>query len=127
MKKLIRFDFWLVLIALAFVFCTIGCVESMTPKKQLTMMYGTYNSQYAQYMTDTGYTMNENGEWKKTFFPAYTEDEKKILRKKKTILEQMYPLVKVYDSMVVGLTPYSSETEQELLNLIDQLVALGGD
>lgn len=122
-----RQKIWLAVLLLAYIATIIGCVESMTPKKQLTMMYGTYNSQYAQYMTDTGYTMNENGEWKKTFFPAYTEDEKKILRKKKTILEQMYPLVKVYDSMVVGLTPYSSETEQELLNLIDQLVALGGD
>ncbi len=103
-----------------------GCVESLTPKKQLVMMYGTYNGQYTQYMSDTGYVMNENGEWKKTFFPEYTEDEKEMLRKKKKILTQMYPLVKLYDSMVVGITPYSSETEQELMNLIDQLADLGG-
>ena len=112
---------------MAFIVTAIGCIQTMSPKKQLTMFYGTYNSQYTQYMTATGYTMNENGEWKKTFFPAYTDDERKMLRKKKAILEQMYPLVKVYDSMVVGATPYSSATEQELLNLIDQLAELGGD
>ncbi len=104
----------------------IGCVQTMTPKKQLTMMYGTYNSQFSQYMTDTGYTMDENGEWEKTFLTDFTEEEKKILRKKKEILTQMYPLIKVYDSMVVGITPYSAETEQELMNLIDQLAKLGG-
>jgi len=117
------------LIILTFLFCalfTAGCLDSMTPKKQLSMMYGTYNSQYTQYMTATGYSLNEEGEWKKTFFPAYTDEEKRILRKKKEILAQMYPLVKVYDSMVVGETPFSSVTETELLNLIDQLTALGG-
>ena len=97
-----------------------------TPKKQLTMMYSVYNSQYTQYMVATGYTMNEAGEWKKSFFPAYTEDEKRVLQKKKKILTEMYPLVKLYDSMVVGTVPYSSATEQELLNLVDQLSKLGG-
>ena len=118
---------FMALALMAFIVTAIGCIQTMSPKKQLTMFYGTYNSQYTQYMTATGYTMNENGEWKKTFFPAYTDDERKMLRKKKAILEQMYPLVKVYDSMVVGATPYSSATEQELLNLIDQLAELGGD
>lgn len=110
---------------LMFFIVVIGCSQ-ITPKKQLTMMYGTYNSQYTQYMTDTGYTLNEKGEWIKTFSPVYTEDQKKILRQKKKILVQMYPLVKVYDSMVVGTVPYSATTEQELMNLIDELVKLGG-
>jgi hypothetical protein len=127
--KILKNDYRLagmLLLIMVFFMGVIGCVQSMTPKKQLTMMYGTYNSQYSQYMTDTGYIMDENGEWKKSFFPAYTEDEKNILRKKKEILTQMYPLIKVYDSMVVGVTPYSSSTEQELMNLIDQLAKLGG-
>lgn len=103
-----------------------ACGVDMTPKKQLTMMYGVYNSQYTQYMVTTGYTMDEVGQWEKKTSPVLTDDQKKILRKKKEILTQMYPLVKIYDSMVVGTIPYSSATEQELLNLVDQLATLGG-
>ena len=97
---------------------------TMSPKKQLTMSYGIYNSQYTSYMTDTGYVLNDSGEWEKLTTPELTDDQKDLLRKKKKILTQMYPLLKVYDSMVVGTTPYSDKTEQELLNLIDQLAAL---
>ena len=97
---------------------------TMSPKKQLTMSYGIYNSQYTSYMTDTGYVLNDSGEWEKLNTPELTDDQKDLLRKKKKILTQMYPLLKVYDSMVVGTTPYSDKTEQELLNLIDQLAAL---
>lgn len=126
MKRLYKVDLLLIILLIAFFSIgLLGC-ETMTPKKQLTMMYGTYNSQYTQYMTATGYTLNEEGVWKKTYSPSYTEDEKNILRKKKAILTQMYPLVKVYDSMVVGDTPFSSATEAELLDLIDQLTKLGG-
>lgn len=126
LKQDYRLHGLLILILAFFVIGTIGCIGSMTPKKQLTMMYETYNSQYTQYMTATGYSMNAEGVWKKTYFPSYTEDEKNILRKKKDILTRMYPLVKVYDSMVVGDTPFSSATEAELLDLIDQLTKLGG-
>lgn len=131
MRRL-EIDYWVkgVLSATStFLLCALvvsGCVGTMTPKKQLTMMYGTYNSQYTQYMVATGYTMNEAGQWEKKTSPVLTDDQKKILRKKKEILTQMYPLVKVYDSMVVGTIPYSSATEQELMNLVDQLAALGG-
>jgi len=107
------------IIALSLISCA-----TMSPKKQLTMSYGIYNSQYASYMTDTGYVLNDSGEWEKVKNPVLTEDQKDLLRQKKKILTQMYPLLKVYDSMVVGTTPFSAKTEQELLNLIDQLAKL---
>lgn len=126
MKRFYKVD--LLLMALLIVIFSAGIYGcgTMTPKKQLVMMYGTYNAQYSQYMTATGYVMDEQGVWVKTTNPVLSEDQKKILRKKKEILTQMYPLIKVYDSMVVGTVPYSSATEQELMNLIDQLATLGG-
>ena len=115
-----------VLLLLVFMFIMAGIVgcEGLTPKKQLVMMYGTYNSQYSSYMTDTGYTLNVSGEWEKTYSPAYTDEEMIIIRKKKKILTRMYPLVKLYDSMVVGTIPFDASIEQSLLNLIDQFSEL---
>jgi len=115
----------LLLIFTFFMMGAIGC-QTITPKKQLTMMYGTYNSQYSQYMTATGYMLDDDGTWLKVDDPVLSEDQKQILREKKKILTKMYPLVKVFDSMVMGSVPYSATTEQELLNLIDQLAKLGG-
>lgn len=108
---------------LVFLSVCMACA-TMSPKKQLTMSYGIYNSQYTSYMTDTGYVLNDSGEWEKLNTPELTDDQKDILREKKKILTQMYPLLKVYDSMVVGTVPFSDKTEQELLNLIDQLAKL---
>jgi len=113
----------LMLIATFFVMGIIGCAN-LTPKKQLTTYYGLYNSQYVQYMTKTGWAMDETGVWKKVDDPVLTEEERIILRKKKKILTEMYPLVKLYDEMVLGTKPFSAKTEQDLLNLVDQLSKL---
>ncbi|MCP4650400.1 MAG: hypothetical protein GY853_10025 [PVC group bacterium] len=96
----------------------------MTPKQKSIMAYSTYNSQYASYMTDTGYIMSISGEWKKASDPVLSEDKKSILRKKKNILTRMYPLVKIFDSMTLGTMPYNAQTEKELFLLIDELAGL---
>jgi len=77
-------------------------------------------------MTATGYMIDDDGTWLKVDSPDLTEDQRVILRQKKKILTEMYPLIKLYDAMVKGTTAFSSATEQDLLNLIDQLAALGG-
>jgi len=114
------------LAVLFLVVLVVASCATMTPKKQLTMTYGIYNSQYTQYMTATGYMIDDDGTWLKVDTPNLTEEQRVILRQKKRILTQMYPLIKLYDAMVKGTTAFSSATEQELLNLIDQLAALGG-
>ena len=123
MKRLNLLQLCLLLCAIAFLSSVVSCVTT-PPKKQLTMSYGIYNSQYSQYMTDTGYMVDDDGTWLKVDDPLLTEDQKNVLRKKKEILTQMYPIIKVYDSMVNGVIPHSSSTEQQLLDLIDQLAKL---
>ncbi|MDP8268282.1 MAG: hypothetical protein P9L97_06085 [Candidatus Tenebribacter davisii] len=98
--------------------CAVG---GMTTQKQLIVAYGTYNSQFASYMTETGYVVDLQGEWAKVSNPALSEDQKKILRKKYVILEKMYPLLKIYDSMVLGSIPYSADIEQQLIDLVGDL------
>jgi len=99
-----------------------GCV--MSNKKNITTAYSVYNSQYAMYMTDTGHVLTERGDWEKVTNPVLSTEKKELLRKKKNILSQIYPLIKVYDSMLIGTTPFSEKTERDLFNLIDQLILL---
>lgn len=141
MIKLFKNDYrlqgMLLLIFTFMVMSVIGC-ESLTPKKQLAMMYSTYNSQYAQYMTDTGWMMDDDGSWLKVDDPILTENQKVMLRKKKEILTTMYPLVKTYDTLITGMPIFINEkeltqaertalmdkTEPALMSLLDQLSTL---
>jgi hypothetical protein len=98
----------------------------MSNKKKLTMAMGVYNSQFIQYMTAVGYMKDATGTWVKVEEPELSEEMKVLLRKKKDLLTQTYPLLKMYDQMVSGVLPYSAVTEQELLALVDQLAAMTG-
>lgn len=129
MKKFYRLNAFLaVLLLLVLASCAgIQNPAEMSPKQKLTMAYGTYNSQYTMYMTDTGYVLNVDGKWEKVNDPVLSEDKKVILREKKKILTALHPLIKVYDSMVAGITPMSVQTEAEMFALIDQLALLVPD
>jgi hypothetical protein len=126
MKKLFRLRICLIIIAIMFIG---GCAgmqnpQEMSPKEKLIAAYGTYNSQYALYMYDTGYVLNADGKWEKVNSPDLSDAKKKVLRTKKEILIEMYPLLLLYDGMITGATPYSAETEARLFRLIDRLGSL---
>ncbi|MDA3790506.1 MAG: hypothetical protein PF503_18690 [Desulfobacula sp.] len=89
--------FALVLLA----FMSQGCFETgPTPYQQMTTIHDLYNAQYADYMVTTGY-VNEDGFWVKKTSPELTENKKKILREKKKVLSDVYPLIEMYDNLVI--------------------------
>jgi len=122
--KALKFSLALVFI-LALVSCGVTTDSStMTPKQKLIIAYSVYNSQYSSYMTDTGYSQSEAGEWKKVREVTLTDSKKEVLRVKKDILSKMHPLLELYSGMISGTSPYSVETETQLFLLIDELAAL---
>jgi hypothetical protein len=98
--------------------------SEMTPKEKVVVAYSTYNSEYANYMLTTGWMMGVDGAWEKVTNPVLSEEQKNILRKKKAILIKMWPMVRLYDSMTIGKTPYSAKTEADLYELITDLAGL---
>jgi len=130
MKILLRNCNTLVLLVLMLFLVSCAGMQSMSdmsPKQKLTMAYGTYNSQYSLYMADTGYVLNAEGVWEKTSAPTLSDDKRMVLKKKKDILTKMHPLIRLYDSMVNGTIPYSTETEASLFALIDEIALLVPD
>jgi hypothetical protein len=100
---------------------TLACTANMTmkpwseqtPKDRLVWMTGLYNAQDKDYraMAD---------------LPNLTPAQKQVLQNKKKIMLQVYPLIDAYRITVEsGGTP-SQATEQTILNLLNQLVAVGG-
>jgi len=57
--------------------------------------------------------------------PNLTAEQRKIINAKKAALSKLYPLVIVFKTVVDGGGTPSAETEQQILDLIDQATALG--
>lgn len=79
-----------------------------SPREKALVILQTYNSEYQNTMTMALRT-------------DLTDAQKQIVRTKKEILTQLYPLVKVYLGVVEAGGIPSAMNEQEILNLIDQL------
>ena len=83
----------------------------LSTKQQATVWLQIYNYQYDDTMA---LAIN----------PSITEDQKKIVREKKRILNQVWPLLKIYVAVVDGGgTPTTADTVA-ITNLINQLTAL---
>jgi hypothetical protein len=97
--------------------------SQMSAKEKATYMLSVYNSQYADYMIVTGYTLDMNGNWEKTSFPSLTEEQKAILRNKKEIMIKVYPLIRIYNKQIQssGGGVVSRDVEQEIMKLLNQL------
>jgi hypothetical protein len=102
---------------LMFITFAFGCAtltvgdKPLTPKQQATIIMNTYNAEY-----DDTMSMATN--------PNSTPAQKEIVAQKKMILTQIWPLLKVYVSIVDGGgTPTENQT-QALLDLINQLTVL---
>jgi hypothetical protein len=57
--------------------------------------------------------------------PNLTLEQKKVINAKKEILTKLHPLVLIFKTVVDGGGTPSAETEQQILDLIDQAAALG--
>jgi hypothetical protein len=107
------------LLAVAFMsIALIGCptnniktFDEMSAKEKATFMMSMYNKQYSNYQTQAAK-------------PELTEAEREILRKKKKILSEVYPLIELYMSYVDSGAVPSTETEQKIINYLDQLAVL---
>ena len=84
---------------------------TMTPKEKVTFFMVNYNRIY-----DNTMTMATN--------PNATPGQKDIVKKKKAVLAQVWPLIKYYDWQVSQGQIPPPTAEQEILNLIDQLMTL---
>jgi hypothetical protein len=87
--------------------------SEQTPKDRLVWMLGIYNAQDRDYRAMAA-------------MPNLSDAQKKVLQTKKAIMVQAYPLIDAYRATVeAGGTP-SAQTEQMILNLLNQLTSVGG-
>jgi len=99
-------------------------LSEMSDKEKSVIMMDIYNQQFTDYMTKTGYT-KIGDKWEKTGeIIDFTEDQKDIMRKKKEILTNVYPLITLYDSYVANNRQIDLATEQQIFALLDELVKL---
>lgn len=99
----------------------LACTANMTMKPwseqttqdRLTWMLGIYNAQDRDYRAMAA-------------MPNLTPAQKTVLQNKKKIMVQVYPLIDAYRITVnQGGTP-DKNTEQTILNMLNQLTAVGG-
>jgi len=105
----------LIVLALA-VSCTMhqGAVpfDKMTPMDKASFFTSLYNKQYDNYLE----VATQPG--------TLSEDQKTILRKKKALLEKVYPMIEAYaDYVAAGVAP-GAEKEQAIIKLLDDLAAM---
>ena len=109
-------------IILVMAFFLVGCAAlvpgsknfgNMTPKEKSTFFMSTYNTQF----NDTMYMAQQTN---------LTDKQKKVVNAKRSILIQAWPLIKTYDAVVAGGGVPTAESEQEIYNLINQLISVGG-
>ncbi len=106
------------LIGLLMLFVLVGCAvfngkTELTPKRQGVIWMGIYNAEY----DDCMYIMNS---------PSATSGQKQMAQKKKVLLGKIWPLLKIYVSVIDGGGTVSLEDTQTLTVLINQLTALAG-
>jgi hypothetical protein len=107
------------LIVVVFLLVSFGCihkegslkpVSEMTPKEKATFFMSVYNSQAEDYKAMIAK-------------PNLTNEQKQVLRKKKEVLTQVYPLIQSYTTYVdAGAVP-SPEVEASITDLINELTS----
>ena len=107
--------------ALVLLLALLACTANMTmkpwseqtPKDRLTWMLGIYNAQDRDYRAMTA-------------MPNLTPAQKQVLQNKKAIMVKVYPLIDTYRTVVNQGGIPDQATEQSILNLLNQLTAVGG-
>jgi len=112
------------LASLLIVFLLIGCAQlssflgteksfdqlwsESTPKGKMAIAFSIYNKQYEDYKVQAART-------------NLTEPEKKVLRQKKKILVDIYPLIQSLDIALAEGKPFDSGIEAILVGFLRQL------
>lgn len=112
---------------------TTGNVQ-LTQDEVALWMNNTYNAQVRDYKSyfvfdpTTGKYVIDPATGKSMFKPGVSEEQKEILRKKKKIFDQAYPLLKTYSSYVItGKTEPGvviDQVEQQATALIKELLII---
>jgi len=102
-----------------------GCInkDAMSPKKLLTGIYDQYNTQYSDYMYQTGF-VKEQGAWVKRSSPELSETQKNVLRKKKDILVKVHPLIILYDNLINTGGDIPPTLMPQIITLLNQLLII---
>ena len=122
-RRLVAMQFVLAVLFLFGLLVFQSCIgkQSSSPQNQLITMYDIYNAQYASYMTTTGYVI-EDGQWIKKKTYNLSDEQKMILREKKKILVKVYPLIRVYDSLVGSGGKVPPDLQVRIMTLLDSLI-----
>lgn len=124
------------MLSLILIFCIFGfqgCFDvedgtkpltELTAQQKSIMMFDMYNTEYTSYMIKTGYAKDQLGTWEKTSQPELTDDERSILQKKRMILVEVYPLIKMYDNYSKNGAQVNPELEAQIFSLLDRVVQL---
>jgi len=86
-------------------------ITEMTPKEKGAWFLGVYNSQDRDYRNMVVRT-------------NLTNDQKNILRKKKEIMTEVYPMIKTYTIYIDSGAVPTKVVEDQIINLINDLTAL---
>jgi hypothetical protein len=85
--------------------------SEMTHKERATWMMGIYNSQARDYKAMVART-------------DLTNEQKDILRKKKSIMTQVWPMINTYTTYINSGAVPTKEVEDQIIKLINDLTAL---
>lgn len=119
-----------IIILMAVLFVFVGCAQylsgvsvetmaskgwsNMTPQERSIMFLHAYNSQYRDYLEMADMT-------------DLTEVQKTIMRAKKSVLKEVYPLIGVYIEVVEAGGVVSQDLENQILKLLNSIGSRLGD
>lgn len=86
-------------------------ISEMTPKERGAWFLGIYNSQDRDYRNMVAR-------------PDLTNEQKDVLRKKKKIMKEVYPMIKIYNAYIDSGAVPTKEIEDEIVQLINDLTGL---
>lgn len=86
-------------------------IDEMTPKEKATWFMGIYDAQDKDYRN-------------MVVRSDLTNDQKEILRKKKEVMIQIYPMIKAYNVYVDSGAIPTKIVEDQIIQLVNDLVAL---
>jgi len=123
--KVVKSRLMAILFMSALIVLLTGCLnrDGPSPQQQLVTIYDQFNMQYDDYMITTGYS-KVTGDWVKVDEPTLSDDQKEVLRKKKKILIDVYPLIKSYDSFMITGDPIPPDLLPEILGLLNRSTLL---
>ena len=86
-------------------------ISEMTPKERGAWFLGVYNSQDKDYRNMVARS-------------DLTNDQKKVLRDKKAIMVQVYPMIKTYNTYIDSGAVPTKAVEDQIIQLINDLTGL---